>query len=55
MPEMEDVGPEEPSTKDINEQTLLVPDTIEPPTSIEEAIISLHALSSVSTPQTLKN
>ena len=45
---------EEPSMEEINEQPLPVPATVELATSTKEAIISLHALSSVSTPQTLK-
>ena len=53
-PEMKEVGPEEPSVDEINEQTLLVPDIVEPAASIEESIISLHALLGVSTAQTLK-
>ena len=40
--------------EDINEQLVPVPDTVELATSTEEAIISLHAFSGVSTPQTLK-
>ena len=53
-PEMEDLGPKEPSEEETNEQTLPVPDTVEPASSTEESIISLHALSGVSTPQSLK-
>ena len=51
---MEEVGPEEPSVEEINEQPLPVLDTVELATSTKEAIISLHALSGVSTPHTLK-
>lgn len=51
---MEVVGPKEPLVEDINEQPMPVPDMVELATSTEEAIISLHALSGVSTPQTLK-
>jgi hypothetical protein len=53
-PEMEEVGPEEPSVEDIDEQPVPILDKVKLSTSTEEAIISLHALSSVSTPQTLK-
>ena len=51
---MEEVGPKEPSVEEINEQPMLVPDTMELSDSTEEAIISMHALSGISTPQTLK-
>ena len=53
-PEMEEVGPEEPSMEDINEQAMPIPNMSELAASTEEAIISLHALSGVSNPQTLK-
>ena len=49
-PEIEYVDPYEPSVEDNNEQPVPVPDTVELVASIEEAIISPHALSSVSTP-----
>jgi hypothetical protein len=48
------VGLEEPSVEDINEQLMSVLDTVELVISTKEAIISLHALLGVSTPQTLK-
>ena len=51
---MEEVGPKEPSMEDISEQPMPVPDMVELATSTKEALISLHALSGVSTPQTLK-
>ena len=51
---MEEVGPKEPLVEDINEQLVPVLDTVELSASTEEAIIKLHALSGVSTPQTLK-
>ena len=53
-PEMEEVGPKQPSVEDVNEQPVLVSNMVELATSTEEAIIFLHALSGVSTPQTLK-
>ena len=53
-PEIEEMGLEEPSREEINGQPLLVPNTVELAASTEEAIISLHALSGVSTPQNLK-
>ena len=40
---MEEVGPEEPSVEDINEQSVPVLDMVELFSSTEEAIISLHA------------
>ncbi|CAF4283327.1 unnamed protein product [Adineta steineri] len=49
-PEIEEMGLEEPCIEEINEQPFPVPDTVELAASIEEAIISLHALSCVSTP-----
>ena len=49
-PEIEAMGIEKPSMEEINEQPFPVPDMVELATSIEEAIISLHALSCVSTP-----
>lgn len=52
-PEMDEVGPEEPLVEEINEQPLPVADTVELAAFTEEAIISLHALSGVSTPQSL--
>ena len=51
---MEEVGLEEPLVEEINEHPMLVPDMVNLATSTEEAIISLHALSGVSTPQTPK-
>ena len=47
---MEEVGLEEPSVEDINEKPVLVLDMVELFASTKEAIISLHALSGVSTP-----
>ena len=40
--------------EEINQKPLPVLDIVEPAISTKEAIISLHALSGVSTPQTLK-
>jgi len=51
---MEEVGPKEPLVEDINEQHVPILDTVELVTSTKEAIIFLHALSGVSTPQILK-
>ena len=48
-PKMEDMGPEEPLEEEINEQTYLVLDTLEPVSSTKKAIISLHTLLGVST------
>ena len=48
------MGLEEPSIEEINEQTFPVPNIVEPTTYTKESITSLHALSGVSTPQTLK-
>ena len=53
-PEIEDLDQEEPSEEETNEKPLLLPDTIEPVASNEEAIISRDALSSVSTMQIFK-
>ena len=53
-PKREEVGQEEPSVEDITKQPALVPDMVEPAASTEEATISLHGLSGVSTPHTLK-
>ena len=53
-PKMEDLGLEEPSKEEPNEQTFLVQDTVEPSSFTMEAVISLHALSGVFTPQNLK-
>ena len=52
--EIEEMGLKEPSMEEINEQPLPVPDMVELVASTKEAIISLHASSGVSTPQTLK-
>ena len=51
---MEEVGLEEHSVEDINEQPVSVVNMVELSASNEKAIISLHALSGVSIPVTLK-
>ena len=51
---MEEVGLEEPLMEDINEQSIPVLDTMELDTSSEKSIISLHTISGVSTPETIK-
>ena len=49
-PEMEELGPEEPSLEEINEQPFPVPETVELSASTKDAIISHHALLGVSNP-----
>ena len=44
----------EPSDDVENDQTYPILDTVETTTCPDEAIISLHSLSGISTPQTLK-
>jgi hypothetical protein len=51
---MEEVGLEQPSVEEINEKIVPALDMVELFSSTGEAIISLHALLGVSTPQTLK-
>ena len=53
-PAIEEIGLEEHSMEEINEQPLPIPDMVELYISTKEYIISLHALSRASTPQTLK-
>jgi hypothetical protein len=50
---VEEVSPEEQLEEKDSERTPLVINIVEPTTSMEESIISLHALSSLSTLQTL--
>lgn len=53
-PIVEDLDQEDPSKAEATENPSLELDTVEPTTSPNEAIISLHALSGISTPKTLK-
>lgn len=48
------VSPKEPSEDEETKKTSLFSDIVEPTTSPNESIISLHSLSGISTPQTLK-
>ena len=54
-PFVEDLSQEDPSKEEAMEQPSPVPNTVELTVSPEEAILSLHALSSSSTPQNFKN